>query len=353
MMVLIWGFMKELKKNNRSLLLLLLLLLCCRHGTWGQTNDDSEFPILFYNVENLFDCKDDSLTSDEQFLPDALRHWNFKKYNDKINRIAKVILASNGWDIPVLVGVSEVENDAVLKRLVWETGLSECGYRFLHHDSPDKRGMDVALLYRKDKFRILTDSAVNVSIQALNFFTRDILYVKGVAFNSDTLHVFVCHLPSQFGGSVASEPKRVMVARKIKGVCDSLLKLDPESKIVIMGDMNENPGDKAVNTIIGADGISGGEGFVDLAENLIAVKVKGTVKYHGRWEVFDQIIVSQSLMKGPFRVEGMSVVGLPFLLEKDEAYSGVKPFRTFIGPKYNGGFSDHLPVKAVIIKGTK
>ena len=350
MMVLIWGFMRGPRKNNRILLLLLLLFHGSHHGIWGQTSGVAKLPVLFYNVENLFDSQDDTLKNDEQFLPDALRRWNFKRYNDKVNKIAKVILASSGWDLPVLVGLCEVENNAVLKRLVWETGLSECGYRFVHHESPDKRGIDVALLYRKDGFTVLSDSAVNVSDAASNFFTRDILYVKGVVLDRDTLNVFVCHFPSKFGGSASSEPKRLLVSGKVRELCDSLLKMNPESKIVIMGDMNENPGGKAVRTMLGASGMNGERDFVDLAENLIASKVKGAVKYHGRWEVFDQIIVSRSLLTEPFKVEGMYVVELPFLLESDDEYSGVKPFRTYVGPKYHGGFSDHLPVKAVIVK---
>jgi len=350
MMVLIWGFMKELRKNSHTLHLLLFLLLCNYQGILGQVSDVSKFSILFYNVENLFDCKDDSLKNDGQFLPDALRRWNFKRYNDKVNKIAKVIFASNGWDLPALVGLCEVENDAVLKRLVWETGLSECGYRFVHHESPDKRGIDVALLYREDEFRILTDSAVNVSDPALDFFTRDILYVKGVFFGNDTLSVFVCHFPSKFGGAVASEPKRVLAAYKVRELCDSLFKTNGESKIVIMGDMNENPEGKAVRAMLDAGGLSGEEVFADLAENRIAQKVKGTYKYHGHWEVFDHIIVSESLLTEPFKVDGMYVVELPFLLEIDDEYSGVKPFRTYVGPKYHGGFSDHLPVKVVIVK---
>ena len=351
----IWGYMKG-RKKNRFLLSFswwMLLLLVRYPFAFSQTQGEQRFPVLFYNVENLFDCYDDPLTNDGEFLPDAKRHWTFKRYNEKVNKIAKVILASNGWELPALVGLCEVENGAVLKRLVWETGLSESGYRFIHHESPDKRGIDVALLYRKNEFRVLHDSAVCVSEPENDFFTRDILYVKGVFFGSDTLNVFACHLPSKYGGAAASEPKRQKVADKLRELCDSLLNDDPNCRILIMGDMNESPDEKAMRLLAGA-GLTAEEGMlVDLASDLKAEKVKGTVKYRGNWEVFDQVIVSRSLTEEPFRVEGMSVVELPFLLERDETYSGVKPFRTFLGPVYHGGFSDHLPVKAVLIKNAK
>ena len=343
--------MKDRKINRHFLFLFFTGILFCGFHvlSYCQGRNADSLPILFYNTENLFDCFDDTLKDDEEFLPDAVRRWNFKRYNDKVNRIAKVILASNGWEPPVLAGLCEVENDGVLKRLVWETGLSEAGYGFIHFESPDKRGIDAALLYRKDKFEVLSDSAVDVSDPDNDFFTRDILYVKGAAL-SDTFNVFVCHFPSKYGGVLSSEHRRVSVAEKLRSLCDSLLKIDENSRIVIMGDMNESPGEKALSTVLKAGSREAGGSLTNLAFELKADGVKGTVKYRGRWDVLDQIIVSRSLLDEPYRIEGMQVVELPFLLEQDEAYSGVRPFRTYLGPKFHGGFSDHLPVKVVLIK---
>ena len=351
-MVLTSGFMKDRRNNNPHFLLSVLLwvLFAGIHtDLFCQTNGHEKFPVLFYNVENLFDCDDDTLKNDNEFLPGSVRHWTFKRYNDKVNKIAKVILASNGWDLPALAGLCEVENKAVLNRLIWETGLNEAGYRFVHHESPDKRGIDVALLYRKDVFSVIHDSPVVISDPDENFFTRDILYVKGVMFGADTLNVFVCHLPSKYGGEMQSERKRIAAAKILRVVCDSIFNANPESNILVMGDMNESPDEQAMSGVLKAGRDTGSE-LVNLSFILEPEKVNGTIKYRGRWYVYDQIIVSRHLMRNGFSVAPMQVVELPFLLEDDESHTGVKPFRTYIGPMYHGGFSDHLPVKTVIVK---
>lgn len=354
MPVLIWDFMKDRKKNRSSVIISLtffgIIFFYSQTNVLCQSSRSDLFPVLFYNTENLFDCFDDTLKNDEEFLPESQRHWTFKRYNEKVNKMAKVILASNGWDLPVLVGLCEVENDAVLKRLVWETGLGEAGYRFIHHESPDKRGIDVALLYRKAMFRVLEDTAICVSDPGAGFFTRDILYVKGLMFDEDTLNVFVCHFPSNYGGELSSGKSRLKVAKKLHELCDSIFCADKKSKILIMGDMNEPPGSDATGRVLKAGRKDSGMSFIDLSFDIVASRVKGTIKYHGQWSVFDRIIVSRSLIHEPFSVEGMYVVELSFLLEPDESYSGVKPFRTYSGPGYLGGFSDHLPVKAIIRK---
>ena len=345
------GFMKDRKINSRYCLLfffICVLLTAMHDGLHGQTSGKNTFPVLFYNAENLFDCSDDTLKKDEEFLPGALRHWTFKRYNDKVNKVAKVILASNGWELPALAGLCEVENKAVLKRLIWETGLNEAGYRFIHHESPDRRGIDVALLYRSDVFKLLQDSALSVLDTEEDFFTRDILYVKGIMLGVDTLNVFVCHLPSKYGGALQSEKYRVKAAKVLRAMCDSLFKANPQSNILIMGDMNEAPEETALSGVLHA-GRGPNSELINLSYGLKPGHVGGTIKYKGQWAVFDQIIVSRHLTQ-KFHVDSMQVVDLPFLLEKDEAYSGSKPFRTYLGPKYHGGYSDHLPVKAVIVK---
>jgi len=347
--------MKDLKRNSSTDVYLLFFFIWgfsfnSLHSACSQSNDSNSFPILFYNVENLFDCFNDSLTNDEEFLPNGNNHWSFYRYNNKVNKIAKVILASNNWNPPALVGLCEVENKKVMSRLVWETGLSEHGYRFVHHESPDRRGIDVALLYCKDKFEIIQERAVSMTLSERNFFTRDILYVKGVAFGSDTLNVFVCHWPSKYGGDMHSEWKRVYVASRLRDICDSLFAGNKDCNIIVMGDLNESPQSEAVYNSLKAREEGTGVELINLASKFKSDVAGGTIKYRGHWDIFDQIIVSNSLLQEPFTTDGMSIVDLPFLLEPDNSYSGVRPFRTYLGPQYHGGFSDHLPAKVVIRK---
>ncbi|NPA37470.1 MAG: endonuclease [Chlorobi bacterium] len=342
--------MKDRKINriNFSTLLLLLPLFTTIAQTTRQS-DSYNLTVFFYNTENLFDCKDDSAKADEEFLPESKRKWNYYRYKNKINKTAKVILASNGWHPPVLAGICETENKKVLNKLIWDTGLSETGYRFVHFESPDKRGIDVALLYLHDKFKIIKSYPVSSSIPEKNFYTRDILYVQGIAFGSDTINVLVCHLPSKYGGELSSEWKRMYVATRIRKICDSLFTNNLRSNIIILGDMNDTPLSKPVQKIIYS-----GTGIPEY--NLISPALKtpedapGTIKYHGYWQVIDQIIISKALNQPPFKCEEKTIVNLPFLLEPDITYSGLKPFRTFSGPAYHNGFSDHLPVKATIKK---
>ncbi len=340
----------KLSKANAFFHLIWVLFFTAQNYAYSQNNYNNYFPILFYNVENFFDCRNDSLKNDEEFLPDSPRKWTFYRYNNKANKIAKVILASNKWNPPVLVGLCEVENQTVLNRLIWETGLSELGYRYIHHESPDKRGIDVAMLYREDQFKIIHDQAIPVSIPEKNFYTRDILFVKGIAFGQDTLNVMICHWPSKYGGAMHSEWKRIHVANILHEVCDSLLNRNIESHILIMGDLNESPESGAVYDNLKAREKDADSNIVNLSYGFVSNGVRGTLKYRGHWSIFDQIIVSRSLLEEPFDIEGLHIVDLPFLLEPDKSYSGEVPYRTYRGPQYIGGFSDHLPVKMVIRK---
>ncbi len=343
-------------KRNRSINVYLLCFFIWAFSfntfsfTYAQSDNTNCFPILFYNVENLFDCRDDSLKSDEEFLPDGVKHWSVYRYNNKVNKIAKVILASNEWNPPALVGLCEVENQTVLNRLIWETGLSELGYRFIHYESPDRRGIDVALLYRENQFKIIHEQTISVSIPEKNFLSRDILFVKGLAFGKDTLNIMVCHWPSKYGGAMHSEWKRTHVAKRLHRVCDSLLKINKDCHIIIMGDLNESPESEAVYNILKARENRAEANLVNLSFQFTSDGIEGTSKYKGQWSIIDQIIVSRSLLEEPFEIEGLHIIDLPFLLEPDKTYSGTKPCRTYLGPLYHGGFSDHLPVKIVVKK---
>ena len=285
--------------------------------------------VLFWNVENFFDSFDDPLKNDEEFTAAAERHWTWPRFERKRDGIAQTVLAAGDvWgELPALVGLAEVENRLVVSQLVRKTLLDELGYGYVHRESPDPRGIDVALLYRKDVFRV---EAVD-SLRVPDVVTRDILYVRlreipGQAGDDASLHVFVVHLPSKRGGARASGGRRDAARDVLEQAVDSLLAGDPQRRILVMGDFNDT--DCAVRGLLPAprDSLSD------------APTAPGTLKYHGRWEQIDHIFRSPAL-QGAQRI-----FAPPFLLEPDKAFLGTKPRRTYNGPRYNGGLSDHLPL---------
>ena len=326
---------------------------------------DSRFRIVFYNVENLFDIYNDSLKLDDEFTPEGVRHWNNRKFYKKLNNIYRVILSVGEWEPPAIVGLCEVENRFVLNKLVYDTPLSKFGYEIIHEESPDKRGIDVAMLYRPDLFKPVSHKVIGIRFPFdLASRTRDILYVKGVVNNSDTIHFFVNHWPSKYGGLMATEPKRYFVASVLKAQVDSLFSIYDSANIIIMGDFNDNPEDESVSKYLRAKGdtsVVKSDELYNLASGLYKKGKTGTHKYQGHWEVLDQFIVSGYLLLNHKGVhiskDGQNIFNPAFLFEPDEKYSGRKPFRTFTGMKYNGGFSDHFPVyvdlKTIIIPANK
>jgi len=251
-----------------------------------------------------------------------------------------------------LVGLAEIENRGVLEKLVYDTPLSNFGYRIIHHESPDWRGIDVALLYREEFFRPLHDEAVRVSFPFDTASrTRDILYVKGLLYDKYMIHVFINHWPSRYGGYMATVDKRNHAAAILKSKTDSLLGINPQTAILIMGDFNDGPMDASLADVLNAKPPEG-----DVADTILYNLMRaeglstksGTLKYRGNWDVFDQIVVSGSLLQKEDEMEIIcgraNIFCADFLLENDETYLGVKPNRTYSGYRYHGGFSDHLPV---------
>ena len=318
------------------------------------TQDSSStkrFRAIFYNVENLFDSFDDSLTNDEEFTPVGTRHWTWDKMNKKINGIYKTIIAVGEWNPPVLVGLCEVENGLVLYRLTHETPLLKYDYSIVHRESPDPRGIDVALLFRSDLFTPQETRFFRVAFSDdPNRKTREILYVRGVLNGIDTLHVFINHWPSKYGGELESNSGRFDAANTLKQKVDSIKIFYPDARILIMGDFNDEPESTPL-----VDGLKVclnnstkcPSGLVSISA-ILKSKGEGSYKYKGIWGMIDQIIVSESLLDKKHRIatspENASVFKADFLLEPDEDFIGDKPFRTFAGFKYHGGFSDHLPV---------
>jgi len=312
----------------------------------SNSKNDTIVGIMFYNVENMFDIYEDSLKNDKEFLPSGSRRWTYKRMKQKFTNISRVILNAGGWNLPVIVGLCEVENSFVLNSFLYETGLYNLGYRYVHYESPDERGIDVALIYKKKCFEVIDSQPYMVDLSSFKHFTRDILYVKGVLLEKDTLHLLVNHWPSRLGGAIASSPRREIAANTAKKICDSILFYNVNANIIIMGDFNEDPDTRIMTEIIDAGKKNDTLKFVNLARH--AEGYQGTIKYQHTWSIFDQIIVSQSLLNDSSKIKVrkpvMTIISLPFLFEADPTYGGQRLFRTYSGYKYTGGFSDHLPV---------
>jgi hypothetical protein len=302
--------------------------------------------LMFYNVENLFDVRNDSLTNDDEFTQDGIRRWTYGRMLDKFRNINRVILNAGGWSPPVLVGLCEVENSWVLNLMLEETGMRNLGYSLLHSDSPDERGIDVALLYLYNRFQVEAAESLPVDFGPGERPTRDVLYVKGVLDGLDTLHVLVNHWTSRYGGSAATQWKREFTAQRVKLFTDSLYAQNPNSLVVLMGDFNEPHRSDLFPEYLGSGILEDSVWLVSPA--LYLPSDAGTIKYLHQWQVYDQIFVSRPFFEGDLSIyiekPEMRILDFPFLLERDEKFGGVKPFRTYIGMRYNGGYSDHLPV---------
>ncbi|MDY0102731.1 MAG: endonuclease [Lentimicrobium sp.] len=332
---------------------LLLLMLIARIPLQAQENENKkeEFRVMFYNLENLFDPFDDTLKNDAEFLPGGMRGWNWKKFEKKLQNTAKVIVSTGGWRPPEIIGFCEVENRFSLIQLLKRTPLERFGYQIVHEESPDFRGIDVALIYRPDKFKKLSHRAIPVPFEGDSASTtRDILYVKGLA-GPDTLHIFVNHWPSKYGGATATIPRRRDAALVLKHQVDSLYANVESPLIIITGDFNDTPTDESVLQHLGTfleipD--TTGPFLYNLMGPFLGKWDTGTHKFREEWSIIDQFIVSSYLLN---KTAGLrlaekraEIVRFPFMVEEDRTHNGTKPYRTFNGMRYQGGFSDHLPI---------
>ncbi len=334
---------------------LLFAVLFALSPVYSQTESakvNQAFRVMCYNVENLFDTFDDSTTRDEEFTPKGERHWTNHKFYDKLNKVYKVIMAVGTWEPPAIVGFCEIENRYVLEKLIYDTPLSKFDYQIIHYESPDHRGIDVGLIYRRGYFEPFHHQAIAVTFaDDTSYKTRDILYVKGLIGDKEIVHIFINHWPSRYGGYLATVSRRKQAAEVLKHNTDSILNINPNASIVIIGDFNDDPEDESINITIGAkapgDTIRN-TSYYNLSHSLQDDWVYGTLKYRESWNHFDQLIVTGNLLKPESGIyldkTGMQVFHASFLLETDEKYLGLKPYRTFTGFKYNGGYSDHLPI---------
>lgn len=302
----------------------------------------SLFTFVELNCENLFDCRHDSLKNDTEFLPDGAYHWTRTRYWQKLDRIGQTILScgvkEQTWQLPDMVALCEVENDSVLHDLTRRSLLRNARYDYVMTNSPDERGIDVALMYSPYSFRLIGSHSVRVKPIKGMRPTRDILYASGVTASGDTLHVIVAHLPSRRGGEKYSRPFRMMAARQVAAVIDSIYnKVSAEAKIIVAGDFNDYSNSESMQLLCSKRmiGVSKGAKGHNGA--------KGTYRYQGLWGSLDHILVSIPL--ADIAIE-CYVNDAEFLIERDEKYGGVKPRRNYLGPRYLNGFSDHLPLVA-------
>jgi predicted extracellular nuclease len=313
---------------------------------YSQEAEQRPVRLMFYNVENLFDTDDDSLTEDNDFLPGGVMKWNYTRYNRKINSIYKTIVAAGSWSPPDIIAFCEVENRRVLEDLVYGTYLAKFDYWIVHEDSHDLRGIDVCLIYRADRVSLIDYRYwIPDGIRKEDFLTRSVLCAR-FAFQGDTFHLISNHWPSRRGGVLAGEDLRSRISDMVRSKADSIItKSHDRGKIIISGDFNCTPDDHEIRSLV--DRGSKGAGLKDLSDNM-AEEGLGTYRYRGTWEMIDQVIVSEALIssrKGLFTKPGMLTIFKPeFLLKKDPKYPGSSPFSTYLGYRYQGGFSDHLPV---------
>jgi predicted extracellular nuclease len=335
----------------RNIILSAVLTLCFVISLHAQKSKSGQFKIAFYNTENIFDTIDDPNKSDEDFLPGAKVAWTGERYTHKLNNIARVLIGIDSIEMPAIIGLAEVENISVLNDLITKTQLLKGGYQAILEEGSDPRGIDVALIFRKNVMKYISHHSFP---SARSFSTRSVLYVKLADAKKDTFHLFVNHWKSRSGGASETEPKRIENAKTLRHLTDSLLALNPKANIVLMGDFNDEPADKSLAEFLGAQ--KPGKKFSSTGlYNLMYERFlngEGTL-YYKDWDLFDQFVVSGNLLgkkpgKGAVILPPYAFIFKPdWLLYKNKA-GNMLPNRTAGSKEYFGGFSDHLPVFVVV-----
>lgn len=355
-----------------AILVSLLLLFVCP-GSVRCSSEQGHCPgdmlsVVFWNVENFFDWRNDSTTeSDAEFSAGGERHWTWKRFQAKANAFAKALFWVEGETgrLPDIIGLEEVENAFVLRQVLQKTALRKLDYEYVHFDSPDRRGIDVALLYRSSRLELVSAKPCHLYDADTVMATRDILLcvfrrkvsvmpdtdraslvtenTPSPAGNDDTFAVLVNHHPSKYGGAAESEPRRRIAVERLRFLADSLA-AEGIDRIIAGGDFNDTPDNPVFRLLEPA--------LTPLYGDLFR-RGEGTIKYDGKWDLIDHIYVSPAWIQAeaPSVVEGsrMRILRIPFLLTRDTAHSGEKPLRTYTGPRHSGGVSDHLPVLVELI----
>ena len=316
--------------------------------------------VAFWNMENFFDPYTDSTRVYNEYTEQGGQHWTKSRFYKKRNNLYKAILSFSKNQPIGILGVCEVENDVVLNALFAQTPLKKFHYRWIHYDGPDRRGIDPAIVYSKDLFQLIYSETVPYRNPLdSTAISRDILYAKFFDYRNDTIHCFVNHWPSKYRGELETVEARNCAARIARNKVDSIVAIVPDAKIILMGDFNDVPEAPCIKEVLGAKHLSECSDN-DLLVNLFAkpsdLGFEGTLKYQDSWMIFDQIIVSKSLIYSN-SIHCISsdarIVHEGFLLTEDGTYHGEKLNRTYLGPRYLGGFSDHLPVLVPLRYGHK
>ncbi|MFD2563498.1 endonuclease/exonuclease/phosphatase family protein [Aquimarina rubra] len=350
---------------NSKYLLAIALVLSPFFGVFSQEKKTYKVnTIAFYNVENLFDTVDDPITYDDDRTPNGKDHWTEEIYKDKLKNMAKVI-SEIGADVtknaPAIIGVAEIENRKVLEDLANEPVLLPKDYGIVQFDSPDRRGIDVALLYQKSLFRPVNTSVHELLIynngdEKKRVYTRDQLLVSGY-LDGDLIHVIVNHWPSRSGGEARSRYKREKAAALNKKIIDSLFDIDPYAKVITMGDLNDDPDNASVKKVLGAKSEKEDVKLKGLYNPMYNMSKKGigSLAWRDSWNLFDQIIVSKGLLDkdySSYKYYKAGVYNKNYLANPRGRYKGY-PYRSFANGAYTGGYSDHFPVYVYLIKEAK
>lgn len=341
--------------NYKLLILIAFFALCAKLEAQARYHIRS---IAFYNVENLFDTENDTLIFDDDRTPDGKDHWTQKRYKKKVAAISKVI-NEIGFTVtktaPDIIGLCEVENKKVIEDLVNHPNLRDKGYGIVHFDSPDERGIDVALLYKKSAFlptSFASHRLLLINDEGERNYTRDQLVVGGLLDN-ESIHFIVNHWPSRSGGEARSRPNRIGAAKLNKRIIDSLQRQDIFAKIINMGDLNDGPKDDSLKKILRAKGMNENLDYTALFNPMEKMHRKGigSLAYRDKWNLFDQIFFTANLLNSEtgYRFWKAGVYNPSYLITRKGQYKGY-PFRTYAGGSYMGGYSDHFPVYIYLIK---
>lgn len=315
--------------------------------------------IAFYNLENYYDTTDNPAVNDDEFTPNGPRNYTSTIYWNKVEKLASVI-AQLGTDVspdgPAILGVAEIENDTVLNDLIHHPLIKARNYKFVHYDSKDARGVDVALLYNPKYFTPLESKALFVALPSGSkdsYYTRDVLWVKG-NFDGETIHVLVNHWPSRVGGEERSAPGRAAAAAVCKAQMAKVAETEPNAKFVIMGDLNDDPISPSVAKVLNAKGriedVNPGGLFNPWTS--LYKKGIGTLGYQDAWSLFDQIMITYPWLtkeQTGYTYYKQSIFNKEFLVENIGKYKGY-PMRTWDGLTYRGGYSDHFPTYLMMVK---
>ena len=336
---------------------LLSVFIICFLMLSAQKNDPT-FTVAFYNVENLFDLENHPGTRDGEFTPESEKAWDMEKYQKKLDDLSAVIQAIDKDELPEIIGLSEVENKKVLDDLIQTKTLRKGEYGIVHFESPDLRGIDCALLYRMQDFRVISSRAIPVHFPFDSAeTTRDILYVEGTTRDNERLHFFVNHWSSRWGGEKESEPKRIFCAVTLRKEVDALLNKEAGAKIIVMGDLNDEPTNRSVFEMLLANNKrknAGDRELFNLMYDMHNIKGEGSYNYRGNWNMLDHIIVSKSVLHSTRGLhcdhESGRILKEDFMMYLNEENQQYVPNRTYGGPEYYGGISDHLPVYVTLTK---